>query len=72
MDLAIRELSLKLINEINKADLPMEVKRLIVKDIYGQLEKTTESVIMKAIQERNEQAKVEQNKEKTDEQGEIE
>jgi len=67
MDLAIREFTAKIVSEINACNLPIEVKRLILKDIYDKVERTADDVVMRAVQERNEHL----NKE-TNEQGEIE
>ena len=55
MDLAIREFTEKLISEINATALPIEVKRLVLKDIYYQVEKTADKFVMQAVLERNEQ-----------------
>ena len=55
MDLAIREFTEKLISEINAAALPIEVKRLVLKDICCQVEKTADKVIMQNMLERNKQ-----------------
>ena len=56
MDLAIREFTAKIVNEINSANLPIEVKRLVLKDIYDKVEKTADSIVMKAVQDRNEKS----------------
>ena len=45
MNLKTRELSNGLIRQINQSDVPIEVKRLIVKDIMSQLEKEANEVI---------------------------
>lgn len=55
MDLAIRGFTEKLISEINATALPIEVKRLVLKDICYQVEKTADKIIMQAMLERNEQ-----------------
>lgn len=54
MDLAIRELTTRIVNELNSSALPIEMKRLIIKDIYNQIEIRANEVVMRAIQERNE------------------
>ena len=53
MDLAIRNFSEKLISEINATALPIEVKRLVLKDICYQVEKTADKIIMQTMLERN-------------------
>lgn len=67
MDLAIREFTEHLISEINMATLPIEVKRLVLKDICSQVEKTADKIIMQAVLDRNEQLKL--NKENKNDEG---
>ena len=55
MDLAIREFADKLISEINSTALPIEVKRLVLKDICYQVEKTADKIVKQAVLERNAQ-----------------
>lgn len=55
MDLVIREFTDKLIREINATALPIEVKKLVLKDIYCQVEKTADKIIQQEIAERNNQ-----------------
>ena len=57
MDLTIREFTTQIVNVINSSALPMEVKRLVLKDIYDKVEKSANEVVTKAIQERNERIK---------------
>ncbi len=45
MDLAIRRLHSSLVEKINEAQLPMEVKLLIVKDIEVQLKQEADKCI---------------------------
>lgn len=54
MDLAIREFTTQIVNYINSSALPIEIKRLIIKDIYNQVEIKANEIVMQAIQERNE------------------
>lgn len=44
-NLQIREFSQNIINYINSVDIPMEVKRLVIKDIYTQIEIEASKVI---------------------------
>lgn len=54
MNLKTRELSNGLIRQINQSDVPIEVKRLIVKDIMSQLEKEANEVIAAELSVKNE------------------
>ena len=69
MDLAIREFTSQLVAEINRANLPIEVKRLVVMDIYNKLEKAADTAVTQAVQERQERLKkeIEKAKEETKE-----
>lgn len=62
MDLAIKDFTERILGEINSTALPIEVKRLVIKDIYYQVERTAEKVIMQQLLERNEQLKIEAEK----------
>ena len=53
MDLAIRDFSERLIKEINATALPIEVKKLVLKDICSQIEKMADKLIMQAMFEKN-------------------
>lgn len=64
MDLAIREFTAQLVAEINRANLPLEVKRLAVLDIYNKIEKAADTAIAQAMQERQERIKKETEKAK--------
>ena len=55
MDLAIREFYGKIISTINEAQIPVEVKRIIVKDIYTQLDRAANEIITQTLMERNRQ-----------------
>lgn len=57
MNLAIRAFRNKLINSINEENLPIEVKRLVVKEILDQINETAENEIQFEIK------KLEENKE---------
>lgn len=48
-NLKIREFEQSLINQINCADIPIEVKRIVVKDILNQLEEVTNKVLKEEI-----------------------
>ena len=52
-DLEIRELQQRILNELNKAECPLEVKRLVVAEIYGNLVTATRNVIESQLAERN-------------------
>ena len=51
--LAIREARESIINYLNKLSLPMEAKRLVVKEILGQLENASEQEIIAQIRARD-------------------
>ena len=51
--LEIREFEQSIVNLINGCGLPMEVKRLIVNDIAGQINRATDSQINVELAERN-------------------
>ena len=53
MDLAIRDFSERLIKEINATALPIEVKKLVLKDICSQIEKMADKIIVQAMFEKN-------------------
>lgn len=53
MDLAIREFSNTIINYINGAPLPIEVKHLVVGDIYHKLDVAADGEIRRQIAERD-------------------
>ena len=67
MDLAIREFASKIVNEINNNPLPIEVKRLVIKDIYAQIEKIADGVIMQTVSQRNKQETVDEATDKHEE-----
>lgn len=60
MNLAIKEFQQTLIDVINKAELPIEVKRLIVNDLAREINVVADAEIKKELEERN---KVEEGKE---------
>lgn len=62
MDLTIKEFTERILGVINSTVLPIEVKRLVIKDIYYQVERTAEKVIMQELLKRNEQLKTEAKK----------
>ena len=50
-DLKIRLFKNDIINYINSVDLPMEVKRLVLVDIYNQVSTQAETVIKAQLEE---------------------
>ena len=66
MDLEIRELTSKLVHVLNEYNIPIEVKKYIVKDIYTEIEKLANNIVAQEIQARNEQQKKEQQDNKTE------
>ena len=50
-DLEIRQFEESLVNLINEAALPLEIKRLIVADIYRKLEVTTNQSIQSLLKQ---------------------
>ena len=61
MDLEIRRLTENIINVLNESQVPIEVKRFVVKDIYLMVEAKAEEIIK---QERAEEKKSEAEKSK--------
>ncbi len=53
MDLEIREFREGLIIFINRFELPMEIKRLVVKEVYGDIEDAANGVIKEQAKSRN-------------------
>ena len=53
-NLEIREFSQAIINFVNQSTLPMEVKRLVLKDIMAQIETETNKVLTEEIRYREE------------------
>lgn len=51
MDFIIREFRDSVVNEINKYDLPMEVKRLVLLEIMQEITRQVEISIKKSIEE---------------------
>ena len=70
--LAIREVRENIINYLNKISLPMEAKRLVVKEILGQLESASEQEIIAQIKARDSAKKVEEAQETHEEEEEGE
>lgn len=50
MNYAIREFHNGLINFINKSEIPIEAKRLVIKDVFHQVERTAQNVINQELQ----------------------
>ena len=51
MDLVVRRFQQNIINFINQTDLPIEIKRLCLGEIYRQLEETSNQEINRQLQE---------------------
>ena len=68
--LQIREFSQSIINFINASQLPIEVKRLALKDIMTQIETETTKVLREEIRDREEAQREADETEK--EEGEVE
>lgn len=67
MDLQIKQFQLGLVEYINQSTLPIEVKRLVIKDILLQVEKASNELLSKLIKEQEAQITKEQsNKEATE------
>lgn len=67
--LAIRETRENIINYLNKLPLPMEAKRLVVKEILGQLESASEQEIIMEIKARDATKKANEEKEEVETDG---
>lgn len=63
MDLEIREFREGLIIFINKYELPMEIKRLVVKEVYRDISNAADGVIKKQAELRNQKEDKEEAKE---------
>jgi len=63
MDLQIRQFQLGLVDYINQSNLPIEVKRLIIKDVLLKVEKASEDLISQLIKEQEVQKTKEQSNE---------
>ena len=63
MDLQIRQFQLGLVDYINQSSLPIEVKRLVIKDILLKVEKASEDLISQLIKEQEVQKTKEQSNE---------
>lgn len=55
MDLKIREFKLTLENYISGCDLPPEIKRMVLKEIYESADRSASEAIAAEIKEREEQ-----------------
>lgn len=56
-NLVVRNFKNGIVNAINSADIPIEVKRLVVKDILTELTELADAEVTKALQEeQNEQS----------------
>ena len=63
MDLQIRQFQLGLVDYINQSNLPIEVKRLIIKDVLLKVEKASEDLLNQLIKEQEAQKTKEQSNE---------
>lgn len=54
MNLKIREFKVTLENYINNMDLPPEIKRMVLKEIYESVERVANEAIAAEIKERDE------------------
>ena len=63
MDLQIRQFQIGLIDYINQSTLPMEVKRLVMKDVLLQIEKASDELIKQLLKEQEAQKIKEQSNE---------
>jgi len=67
MDLQIKQFQLGLVEYINQSTLPIEVKRLVIKDILLQVEKASNELLSKLIKEQEaHKTKDQSNKEATE------
>lgn len=53
MNLKIREFKISLENYINTTNLPLEVKRIVLKEIYDSIEREASVAISKELKERD-------------------
>lgn len=72
MNLQIREFEQNIINFINQSPLPIEVKRLVMKDIFYQVDKMADEAINQEIQRiKMEQESQKENQEQNEEFEEV-
>lgn len=57
--LEIREFEQSIINLFNECGLPMEIKRLIVNDIAGQINRAADNQINVELEEKNKEKEIE-------------
>lgn len=57
MNLKIKEFKIALSNYINEMDLPEEVKRMVLKEIYDEIEKKANDAILLELNKRESQEK---------------
>lgn len=53
MNIKIRELKVSIIKHMQGIDLPIEVKRLVLKDIYDDISREADAEIRKELEERD-------------------
>lgn len=53
MNIKIRELKVSIIKHMQGIDLPIEVKRLVLKDIYDDISREADAAIRKELEERD-------------------
>lgn len=52
-DFEIRQFRDHIVNALNAVDLPLEVKRLILKEIYEEVDKQTNAIIVSQMEKAN-------------------
>lgn len=67
MDIEIRKFRGQLVSIINSAQLPMEVKRLVVADVLTELSRSTDELITQLLQEHQKKSDAVKEKEEKDE-----
>lgn len=50
IDLEIKQFEARVVGAINESNLPLEVKRLALWEIYGMLDKTTTDIVAKQVE----------------------
>ena len=75
MNLEIRKFRQKIVNDINEAELPIEVKRLVLKEVMSVVNETADNEIAKEqeilTQKANEEVKTDEQSVQQDNVGEL-
>lgn len=75
MNLEIRKFRQKIVNDINEAELPIEVKRLVLKEVMSVVNETADNEIAKEqeilTQKANEEVKTDEQSVQQDNMGEL-